>query len=231
MAPSLSDERRLSYRSLSRLPASSIPFCPISPRPLLSWAESRHPRQGSPVPFYAETIEVNRESAGLLVAGLPRWMVHPGIVQCTTCTAVLGSPWSLPSSAWPVSSAAHSATSGVNARKTQKLSKDVGAAKCWRTRPLAAQAAFLGFLLPFSSQDTCYANTQGLTHNGSRQPGLASQTPPPPPPHPHCPPLCGVLYRGRLGGDPGLLPFFRAGRDFWGGWECWESMNGMQMRC
>ena len=110
---------------------------------------------------------------------------------------------------------------GVSDRKTQKLDKDVpgwpsaGTVASWWLRQHSWDAC-----APFSSQGTCYANTQGPTHNGSRQPGWPARPPPPPPPYtivlPSGEGQCGEHWEG----DPGPVPFSKAGRGFWGGWEC-----------
>lgn len=175
---------------------------------------------GSPVPFYAETIEVNRESAGLLVAGLPRWMVHPDVGQSTTCTAVPGSPGSFPSSAWPVSSAAHSATSGVNDRKTQKLSKDVGAGQVLENtapRPLGRSGSILGILAPIQQPRHLLCkhsgpHTQWFPTAGTGQPDPSSTPSPPPLSFP----LWGTVLRA-AGRGPRLAPFLPGRKGLLGG--------------
>lgn len=54
-----------------------------------------------------------------------------------------------------------------------------------------------------SSPGTCYANRQGPTHNGSRQPA-GQPAPPPPPPHPIVLPSAGAV--GAPEQDPGFSP-------------------------
>ena len=114
----------------------------------------------------------------------------------------LVSPWSLPPGAhtWPVSSLSTLCLPHVSGRRTQKLGEDVAgwprAGDCGLS---ALRQHSWDACAPFSSQGTCYANTQGPTHNGSRQPGCPAR----PRLHLLSTPLSCPLERGSVGGTGG----------------------------
>lgn len=157
-------------------------------------------------------------------------MADPGVEQCTTCTTVLGSPRSLPPGAytWPTSSLSPLCWTGVRDRRTLKPGKDVlgGGGKAGDPAPGLRRHSW-DACAPLSSPGTCYANRQGPTHNGSRQPA-GQPAPPPPPPHPIVLPSAGAV--GAPEQDPGFSP----GQEGLLGWlgmpermsDCADEMRG-----
>lgn len=140
----------------------------------------------------------------------------------------LVSPWSLPPGAhtWPVSSLSTLCLPRVSDRRTQKLGEDVAgwprAGDCGLS---ALKQHSWDACAPFSSQGTCYANTQGPTHNGSRQPGCPAR----PRLHLLSTPLSCPLERGSVGGaggGPRPGPFLQGRKGLLGWLEMPQRMNG-----
>ena len=142
--------------------------------------------------------------------------------------------WQLPGGVVPRGWTAHnlshcSAHSPPQVWMAGRLGAEQKPPERWEAGPSACSIP--GMPAPHSAALACYANTRGLTHNGSRQPGLASQTPPPPPPTPLCfPPGGGGGWGGQSGGPlgkgPRPGPFLQGRKGLLGGWECWKRMNG-----
>ena len=140
----------------------------------------------------------------------------------------LVSPWSLPPGAhtWPVSSLSTLCLPHVSDRRTQKLGEDVAgwprAGDCGLS---ALKQHSWDACAPFSSQGTCYANTQGPTHNGSRQPGCPAR----PCLHLLSTPLSCPLERGSVGGTgggPRPGPFLQGRKGLLGWLGMPQRMNG-----